>query len=76
MAARVNEQMCIECGKCVKKCPVNAITLLATEIGLSNGKDPQARPDGTVHTHAHARRRHESGLIGRFWGRGHVHRGR
>jgi ferredoxin len=76
MAARVNEQMCIECGKCVKTCPVNAITLLTTETGPSDRKDPQTRPAGTVDTHVHDRRQHESGLIGRFWGRGHVHRGR
>ncbi len=24
MAARVNEQMCTECGRCVKTCPANA----------------------------------------------------
>ncbi len=75
MAARVNEQMCTECGKCVKTCPANAITLLSAESGPKDRKDQETRPDGTVHHHVHGRIRHESGLIGRLLGRGYVHRG-
>ena len=81
MPAKVNEEICAECGACVKACPVNAISLCAAEAGPTEKKDPQGRVERAPRPHAHGHERHKSRSVERIRtnplrGRDHVHRGR
>ena len=78
MPAKVNEELCAECGKCVKACPIDAITLRAAKAGSAEKRDPQGRPEGASRPHRHGRGRHDAGLMEHilahlFGRRGHVH---
>ena len=79
MPAQVNEELCSECGKCTKVCPLDAITLRAAEAGPAAKRDPQGRPEGTSRLHVRGHRRQNVGLMERMWAhlsvrRGHVRR--
>ncbi len=79
MPARVNEELCVECSKCLKACRINAITLRAAEAGPTEKKDSQGCPEGASRPHFQGRRRHNASLTERIWAhlferRGHVHR--
>jgi Fe-S-cluster-containing hydrogenase component 2 len=79
MPAKVNEELCAECGKCVKACPIDATTLRAAKAGPAEKADPLGRPEGASRPHVHGQRRHNAGVAERIWAhlfgrRGHVHR--
>lgn len=79
MPAKVNEELCAECGKCVKACPIDAITLRAAKAGPAEKADPQGRPERASRPHGYRHGRHNASLMERIWAhlsgrRGHVHR--
>lgn len=79
MAVQVNEELCVECGKCMKACRVGAIALRIAEAGPAEERDPRGRPERASRPHGHRHGRHLAGLVEHirahlFEGRGRVHR--